>query len=724
VRATGILLTLVLALAVATSVAAGGVATSAPAEAEPVVASLEPAKTQAEWSRLVSRQARQAAPAEGCRPLRAVFYAATDWLRLATKLAERQSPCAEYYVSVPAIVGDRTRLRPDAAWRIRALGPNFHAMAEIHFTTWNRWVQETGSSWYDAGVTARRNMAAAGYDVALGDTWQLNELSTAVRRGTGSARANIRDFLRGLYEGDGSRPTPGAALVVGVGQRTGDLSVYQSTLQSWLSDTEFWSDMTRYVSDWVQEAYGDVRSHAVPGVPVSERREYLTDYLEHKHVLAGVAPDTAEPARSYLRDAYSALGNAAWERDTGYGWTMVSAEQMAAYVSAQVDALRRYSATVGLPRDHWGFAWAPRNATGTAAADFTAQTSLVLERMATAIRDSGAGIDPESPGSGACGPAGEDTLCRVDLPDARHTEAWRSFRSWTQSALGFATAPQTITAGAVSAPIGVALVTATGARLTSGPPREVTLRSSSPRGAFATSPAGPWTPTLTATAAVGADAVVRYRDTRAGPATLTATSTGLTASTQVLTVAPGPPASLAVTPAASAVPARGARRLSAVAEDAYGNRTTGKVTWRVVPAALGAVEPQSDGSATFTAGRLVRDGRVVATSGVASASAAVTVVPARMRIGPIAFQPGPRRVLVSVTATDASRVAVPAARLTLLVRLDGRRVSRTTARTGPAGRALVRVPVAQGCVTVAVTKATAQGFAWDGRTPRNRFCRP
>jgi hypothetical protein len=45
-------------------------------------------------------------------------------------------------------------------------------------------------------------------------------------------------------------------------------------------------------------------------------------------------------------------------------------------------------------------------------------------------------------------------------------------------------------------------------------------------------------------------------------------------------------------------------------------------------------------------------------------------------------------------------------------------------RTGPAGKALVRVKAAQGCVDMTVTKATAQGFTWDGRTPRNSFCRP
>ena len=509
----GLSLALFLSLAASLASAEGG---ALPA-AEPLpVPSLEPAKTAELWSRLVSAPASRSRATAECRPLRAVFYAASDWLRLATKLAERQSPCAEYYISVPPLVADKTTFRPNQAARIRALGPNFHTMAEIHFTTWNRWVTTTGSSWHTAGVTARQRMAASGYDVALGDTWQLNELSTAVRRGDGNARANLREFLRGLYEGDGSRPTKGAALIVGVGQRTSDLTVYQETLQNWLSDTAFWTDMATFVSDWTQEVYGDVRSHAVPGVPTTVRREYLNDYLHHKRVLSDVAPTTVEPARSYLHEAYSALGNAAWQRDTGYGWTMVSAEQMAAYVSAQVNALRYYSAATGQSRDHWGFAWAPRNATGMPNADFGAQTNLILERMAAAIRDSGDVVEPENPGGGACGPPGQDSLCAADVSDARHNEAWRTFRSWTQAAIGFGTAPQSIPAGAPSAAITLSLLTSTGASVTSGPARAVTLRSSSPQGTFSTSPTGPWAPSLAVTVAAGTAVTFYYQDTRAG----------------------------------------------------------------------------------------------------------------------------------------------------------------------------------------------------------------
>jgi hypothetical protein len=39
------------------------------------------------------------AAAADCVPLRVVFYAANDWLRLAQRLAANSSPCVEYFIS-------------------------------------------------------------------------------------------------------------------------------------------------------------------------------------------------------------------------------------------------------------------------------------------------------------------------------------------------------------------------------------------------------------------------------------------------------------------------------------------------------------------------------------------------------------------------------------------------------------------------------------------------
>ena len=288
----------------------------------------------------------------------------------------------------------------------------------------------------------------------------------------------------------GTRPTRGAVFVVGVGQRSTDLSLYQANLQNWFSDSAFWTDMATYVSDWTQEVYGDVRSYAAPGVSASARRDYLNDYLQHKLVLAGAGPPTIETARSFLQTTFSPLANAAWERDTGYGWTMVSPEQMAGYASAQVNALRYFSQTNGQAQDHWGFAWAPRNATGMSAADFALRTNLILDRLATAVRDSGQVPDPVEPGSSACGPSGQNVGAsatsmvpgrprgggRSGRGRSRRSRLARRRRRWRWSALG---------ADQPDARHGHGLPVTTPA------PLMLTLSSSSPRGEFSSSPPAP-----------------------------------------------------------------------------------------------------------------------------------------------------------------------------------------------------------------------------------------
>src|SRR5437899_2664833 len=75
---------------------------AAPAQAATTpkpVPSLQPAATAKLWNKLVHRPHVFTLQATtDCRPLRAVFYTPTDWLRLATKLAASGSPCAQYYV--------------------------------------------------------------------------------------------------------------------------------------------------------------------------------------------------------------------------------------------------------------------------------------------------------------------------------------------------------------------------------------------------------------------------------------------------------------------------------------------------------------------------------------------------------------------------------------------------------------------------------------------------
>jgi hypothetical protein len=709
--------------AAAAGLALAGNAHPARSAAHPV-STLDPAGTARLWRRLVARPQRFRAAAD-CRPLRAIFYAQTDWLRLATKLAQNASPCAQHYVSIPPLVSDKTQLRSNQAFRIRALGSNFHAMAEIQYTAWSNWVASNGSTWFAAGVEARHRMAAAGFDVAKGDTWAVNEFPSSVRVGTGSARANARDLVRGLYTGDGTAAVRGAVFIVGVGQTVPDTTLYQTNLQNWLSDSPFWTDMAAYVTDWSQEVYPDFRDYAVPGSPIQARRDYLNDYLQHELVLAGVGPPTIDPARTYLRSAYSPLANAAWQYALGYGWTLVPFDQLQAFASAQTYALRYFSATTGEPQDHWGFAWAPRNATGLSASDFASQTGAILDRLGAAIRDSGQTSDPNDPGGGACGPPGQNVFCGGDLAGAQFTEVWKSFRTWTQPVLAFTTPPQTIPAGTPSAAMSLALLTNAGTPQLASSPLAVSLSSSSPQGQFSTTPAGPWSNTLTLTIPAGSNVAgpFYYQDTRAGSPVLTAAAFGVTSGTQTETVQPGPPVSVHVTPTALKVAARKTQTLTATGADQFGNPAPVSASWSVAPIGLGIVAPTTGPTTTFTAGPKAGTGTVTAIAAGLTGNVAVTVTPGPIHVASIRYGIGKNALLVTATVVDAGGRPIPRAAVSVLVRRRGYYYFSSQGTTAANGRKTFRLRPRPGCYRTTVIRVSGSGYRWDGKTPANRFCK-
>jgi hypothetical protein len=467
----------------------------------------------------------------------------------------------------------------------------------------------------------------------------------------------------------------------------------------------------------------------VPGAPISTRRDYLNDYLEHELVLAGVGPPAIDPARAFLQSAYSPLANAAWQWDTGYGWTMVAVDQMQAFVSAQTYSLRSFSASTGQPQDHWGFAWQPRNASGLSSGEFASQSGAVLDRLGAAIRDSGQTSDPNDPGSGACGPPGQNISCGGDLPGAAFTEAWKSFRTWTQPVLVFTTAPQTTPAGTPSAAMTLALQTSSGTLQTASSPIAVTLSSSSPQGQFATDPAGPWSSTLTLTIQVGSNAAgpFYYRDTRAGSPVLTAAAFGITSGTQTETVVPGPVVGVSIKPTSVTVAARASQTFTAAGVDSFGNAVPVTAAWSVTLPSLGSVAPRSGPTTTFTAGGVAGTGSVTATvagaTGALSATATVTVKPGRISIASIRYGIGRTAILVTARVVNSSGRPVAGALVSVLVRRRGYRYFTARMRTAPTGRAIYRLRPRPGCYRTTVTRASAPGYTWHPGTPPNRFCK-
>ncbi|HZT92009.1 MAG TPA: hypothetical protein VFA05_08225 [Gaiellaceae bacterium] len=681
---------------VAAVAAALAVVPAASAAPKPVP-SLTPTATHRLWLAEVKRarlRPRNLADL-ACRPARVVFYAQSDWLRLATYLAQSASPCAQYYVSVPPLAGDKTQPRAGQAAQIRALGPNFHALDEINYTGWSNWVAAGNGSWHDAGELARRRMAAAGFDTGAGDTWALNELSSAVRAGTGSARANAEAFLAGLG-GDGVK---GVVFATGIAQST-DPTQYKVTLQSWLQDAGFWGAIAPYVSDFEQEDYGDVRDYAAAGTTPQQRRDALGQYLEHLETLANVAPAPAAAARDVLDATYGPLANAAWAWSSAYGWTAVDAATMQDYVSAEVYAARAASASA--PSDRFGFAWAPDNTLGLSSDDFAAQTAAILARLATAIQASGA--PNADPGSPACTP----TWCTATLGGAALTSAWSTFGTWSVSTLAFANAPATFAAGAVAGPLTVELQTA-GLAAAALSDQTVTLSTSSARGGFSTNAAGPWTPTLTLTMPAGASsASFYYADTAAGTAAISAALAGQPAVAQAETVTPAALATLAVAPAAATVAAGKSVTLTASGVDAYGNTVAVQPTW-TLSAPLGRLTATTGASTTFVAGATAGPATVTAVSGSVSATAALTVAKPPPRLAHVGVRMVAGHVVASATVV-AGGAPAPGVAVRLRVLRSGRTLAVATGRTDARGtftwRSRRRLPRAHYAARAALRSAS------------------
>jgi PKD repeat protein len=396
----------------------------------PVVPSLDPG-----WSAsfVPPTPARVSAPA-ACTgiPTDVIAYTPTDWLRFAQKMAANMSPCANYYVSIPPVkdlmTGDKTMPRPNQASVFHTMLPsNVHPVNEVEPDAWTNWVAAHNGSWYDAGVTARQLMLTVG-GFAADDLWAVNELSSAVRQGTGPSRENMRDFVHGLHDGDGGPPVQGIVFVVNFGEATVFFDTYRANVKSWLGDTAFWADMSLYVRFFSQEVYGRIDRWAVPGTMPEDRLTPTADYLEHfANFAAAGAYSTVDPAAAYLATADAPIGNAAWSNGEKYGWPSpaVDSTLASAYVAGQVYAFRHEQA--GRPSESFGFAWQPTNP-GLPTTDFNNRTAAILDRIAAAIHASDA--PSSAPGLSACG--SDLSWCAGDLAGATFNTGWRIFHDWTQ----------------------------------------------------------------------------------------------------------------------------------------------------------------------------------------------------------------------------------------------------------------------------------------------------
>jgi hypothetical protein len=247
-----------------------------------------------------------------------------------------------------------------------------------------------------------------------------------VLSGVGTARADLREFVRGLHDGPDGTPSKGLVFVAEPPQVITDLAPYKEQLQAWLADSPFWQDLSGSVRFWAQETYADSRAWGVATAAPAERAARLGDYFQHALRLADAGPGSAAAARAFLADAYTPVGNASYPwsppelnpGSIGFGFTNVTTAQMEHFMAGQTYALR--AAGTGL-RDRFGFAWVPntRATPPVPAATFVA----LADRLAASIRDS------EAHPAGACG--ADLSLCSAAVDGAQFNDAWSAFAAWS-----------------------------------------------------------------------------------------------------------------------------------------------------------------------------------------------------------------------------------------------------------------------------------------------------
>lgn len=345
-------------------------------------------------------------------------YGQNGWDTLMNALAANPTPCVQYYIVLNAI-SDKTYPRGKRVVDVvHSKGPNFHALAEFNWTGWSR---VKPANWYSKAVIFRRRMAAAGYDPTR-DSWAVNELSSAVRAKP-TARAKVRNALRGLYTGPrGSPPLMGAAFVIGMGQTRPNVDRYKAQVESWLVDGPFWSAVTPYVAWWGQETYVSCSKVCVAGQKVAVRSTHVNEFVEHPARLAYAGPPTTLPARTLFDRSYFPLMTAYLADTGGYGGNAISPDTMQRLASLEVYAARAWAGRNPYPDGRLGFAW-NEHPPGVTPAQLKALATRIAQAIQGAYGDAGTAAK-------ACGSPTAYTFCRPSVRGASFTSVWTRFGSW------------------------------------------------------------------------------------------------------------------------------------------------------------------------------------------------------------------------------------------------------------------------------------------------------
>lgn len=365
-------------------------------------------------------------PVPGCTSVTTVvlYSEATYELRLPLAFAAVQDPCTRYLVQLPALTADKTMPRPDAD-AVHQLGPNFFALAEFSWHAWAKWVGESPGTrdFAAAGKLFRRRMAEAGYDVAGGDSWVINEFPSTTRTGEANVWNHEQDAVRGLYEGVDGVTSQGVVFIAGMGEHLVNFSLYKPNLSGWLKQTAFWTAMKSYVRWFSYEVYADPHFDCVVGSNVVADAEHLNAYLEHLPRLAFAGGDATVTAANYLKRSFLPLLSAAWNSDNGFGDNRIALAQFAKYSRLQIYATHVWAAHHPYPGRRIGFAWAPKNSTRD-------DDIALADVIANAVTRSYPANAFYNLGKYACSVDGSLDGCGCTVSGAQYNTRWNQFATF------------------------------------------------------------------------------------------------------------------------------------------------------------------------------------------------------------------------------------------------------------------------------------------------------
>lgn len=370
------------------------------------------------------------------RPDIVVSYV-TQWQNLAAALVKKPTPCATYFVLVPAAGGG---LRPrggsvasigalNAIPTVQAAQARFEAVATFGYGA------VTDGQYQRDGEKFATQLTRLGYA-----NWAIDEGPATLLNGASDPSwANLAALVAGLSSTGSSGIVENAVVHADRANDLSGLRSYKSQLKALLNSkkhgTNFdWTTIERGTLLWAQEAYTYCSLVCVNGASLRSMASHTNAYMQHvgRLAFAADAPNTVAPAKAALQARYLAITND-WKGHDNFAYQTqsLSLRQMQGLARLQIYSERVWQ-TDGNPYSApgVGLRWTD-NTVNFSTAKQAALAASISSSLAGAFKPDGSALK-------ACVARGtvSTVLCQPQAGGS-FTSGWSIFRTWgrrTQSA--------------------------------------------------------------------------------------------------------------------------------------------------------------------------------------------------------------------------------------------------------------------------------------------------